>query len=41
VMRTTMARIRVDQMVQFCWRYLAPVAMVQVVVNLLLKGVLA
>jgi NADH-quinone oxidoreductase subunit H len=39
-MRTIMARLRIDQMVDFCWKYLAPVAFGQVVLNLILKGVI-
>ena len=38
-MRTIMARLRIDQMVDFCWKILAPVAFVQLVLNLVLKGV--
>ncbi len=38
-MRTIMARLRIDQMVDFCWKILAPVAFVQLVINLVLKGV--
>jgi NADH-quinone oxidoreductase subunit H len=37
--RTIAARLRIDQMVEFCWKYLAPAACLQLVVNLLLKGV--
>lgn len=39
-LRTIFARLRIDQMVSFCWRYLAPAAMVQILINLILKGVL-
>lgn len=39
-MRTIFARLRIDQMVNFCWKYLAPAAMAQMCLNLLLKGVL-
>jgi NADH-quinone oxidoreductase subunit H len=38
--RTVVARVRIDQMVRFCWKYLAPVALLQVVVNLIAKVVL-
>ncbi len=38
-LRTIMARLRIDQMIDFCWKYLAPIAFLQLVVNLLLKGV--
>ena len=40
VFRTIMARIRIEQMVAFCWKYLVPLALIQLIVNLLLKGVL-
>ena len=33
-----MARLRIDQMISFCWKVLAPVAFLQLVVNLILKG---
>lgn len=36
--RTVFARLRLDQMIAFCWRLVAPVALLQVVINLLLKG---
>jgi NADH-quinone oxidoreductase subunit H len=39
-MRTIMARLRIDQMIDFCWKYMAPIAFLQLVVNLLLKGVI-
>lgn len=39
-LRTIFARARIDQMVVFCWKYLAPAAMVQMLINLILKGVL-
>ena len=38
--RSIMARIRIEQMVSFCWKYLTPLALLQVIANLLLKGVL-
>jgi NADH-quinone oxidoreductase subunit H len=38
--RAVMARIRIEQMVQFCWRILAPLAIFQLVLNLILRGVL-
>lgn len=41
IMRAVMARLRINQIVAFCWRYLTPVAILQMIVNLLLKGVLA
>ena len=39
-LRTIFARLRIDQMVDFCWRYIAPAAMFQMLLNLILKGVL-
>jgi NADH-quinone oxidoreductase subunit H len=39
LMRTIMARLRIDQMINFCWKYLAPVALLQLVLNLFLKGI--
>jgi NADH-quinone oxidoreductase subunit H len=38
--RTVLARVRIDQMVEFCWKYLAPAALCQIVLDLVLKGVL-
>jgi len=38
--RTVVARLRIDQMISFCWRFLVPLAMLQFLINLLLKGVL-
>jgi NADH-quinone oxidoreductase subunit H len=38
--RTVMARIRIEQMIDLCWRYLAPVALIQILIDLLVKGVL-
>jgi len=35
--RTVMARLRIDQMIDFCWRIVAPVAFLQIVINLILK----
>lgn len=38
--RATMARLRLEQMVSFCWRILTPVAIFQIVLNLILKEVI-
>lgn len=38
--RTLFARLRLDQMINFCWRFLAPMAFLQILLNLVLKGVL-
>lgn len=37
--RTVVARLRIDQMVDFCWKFLVPVALFQLLINLVLKGV--
>jgi NADH-quinone oxidoreductase subunit H len=41
VIRTVMARLRIDQMVEFCWKYLATAAIFQVLIDLAVKGVMA
>ena len=41
LLRSIMARVRIEQMVAFCWKYLTPLALIQIIANLLLKGVLA
>ena len=33
------ARLRIDQMVVFCWKYLAPLAFIQLFIDLILKGI--
>ena len=40
LMRTVMARLRIEQMVDFCWRYVAPVALLQLFVSLIVSGVI-
>ena len=37
VTRVLMARIRIDQMVRFCWQILAPLSMVQILLDIFLK----
>ncbi len=39
VLRTIFARLRIDQMVTFCWKYLAPLAFIQLFIDLILKGI--
>jgi len=39
LMRAAMARLRINQIVSFCWKYLAPAALFQVILNLVLKEV--
>ncbi len=37
ILRTVFARFRMDQMIDFCWRYVAPVAFLQVIIDLVVK----
>ncbi len=39
VLRTIFARLRIDQMVNFCWKYVAPLAFLQLLADLALKGI--
>ncbi|NMD42612.1 MAG: NADH-quinone oxidoreductase subunit H [Firmicutes bacterium] len=41
LMRSVMARVRIDQMVNFYWKYLTPIAILQIMVNLLVRSGLA
>jgi NADH-quinone oxidoreductase subunit H len=41
LLRSLCARLRVDQMINFCWQYGAPVAFIQLMIVLIAKGVLA
>lgn len=38
--RTVFARLRIDQMVDFCWKWVAPAALLQLLISLILSGVL-
>lgn len=38
LLKVLMARIRIEQMINFCWKYLAPIAMAQVICDILLKA---
>ena len=40
IMRAALARFRMDQMVDFCWKVLAPVAVGQILIDLIVKGAL-
>lgn len=40
LLRTVFARLRIDQMIDFCWKYLVPLALFQLLINLALKGVI-
>ncbi|GAB4031671.1 MAG: NADH-quinone oxidoreductase subunit NuoH [Elusimicrobiota bacterium] len=35
--KAMMARVRIDQMVNFCWKYLAPLAMLQIMLDIYLR----
>lgn len=39
-LRSLFARLRLDQMINVCWKYFAPLAFLQVIINLIAKGVL-
>jgi NADH-quinone oxidoreductase subunit H len=41
LLRTIVARLRIDQMIDFCWKYLVPLALFQLLLNLVLKGILS
>lgn len=38
LLRTVFARLRIDQMVDFCWRYIAPLSFLQLIINIILQG---
>ncbi len=40
LIRSIFARLRIDQMIDFCWKYLAPAALVQILISFILKGIL-
>jgi NADH-quinone oxidoreductase subunit H len=40
LLRTLFARLRIDQIVNFCWRWVAPIAFLQVVIDLVAKELL-
>jgi NADH-quinone oxidoreductase subunit H len=40
LVRTVVARLRIDQMVQFCWKIVAPLAILQILISLVAKEVL-
>ena len=41
LMRTLFARLRLDQMINFCWQIAAPLAFVQLMADLVAKGTIA
>ena len=40
LLRTVLARLRIEQMVIFCWKVVAPAALLQLLINLVLSGAL-
>jgi NADH-quinone oxidoreductase subunit H len=40
LMRALMARLRIEQMVNFCWKYLAPLAILQLLIDIIIKATL-
>ncbi len=40
VMRAALARFRMDQMIAFCWKVLAPIALLQILIDMVVKGAL-
>lgn len=40
LMRAALARFRLDQMISFCWKILAPISLLQLLLDLIVKGVL-
>jgi NADH-quinone oxidoreductase subunit H len=40
LLRSVFARLRLDQMINLCWKYFAPLAFLQVLINLILKACL-
>jgi NADH-quinone oxidoreductase subunit H len=41
LLRTVFARLRIDQMIKFCWKYMVPLAFVQLCLSLVIKGLAA
>ena len=41
VLRTVFARLRIDQMINLCWTIVAPIAFLQVLIDLVAKGLLS
>lgn len=40
LLRSLMARLRIEQMVNFCWKFLAPVAILQILIDIIIKVVI-
>jgi NADH-quinone oxidoreductase subunit H len=39
LLRTIFARLRIDQMVRFFWKYMVPLGILQLLINLVVKGI--
>lgn len=37
LLRTIFARLRIDQMIRFCWKYMVPLGILQLLINLVVK----
>jgi len=40
LMRSIFARLRIDQMVNFCWKYIAPLSFLQLIINIIVQGII-
>jgi NADH-quinone oxidoreductase subunit H len=40
LLRTIFARLRIDQMVEFCWKYVVPLGILQLIINLVARQIL-
>jgi len=38
--RSVFARLRIDQMVNFCWKYIAPLSFLQLIINIIAQGII-
>jgi NADH-quinone oxidoreductase subunit H len=38
VLRSGLARLRIEQMVKFCWNFLVPISLLQIIIDILLEG---
>ncbi len=41
LMRAVTARLKIDQIVSFCWKILAPIGLLQILLNIIIRGVIA
>jgi len=40
LMKSVLARVRIDQMISFCWKYLVPLSLVQLFIDVIARGLL-